>query len=700
MAVQSPLLSVLVSVLALSACSEPRARSLDDDGSEPAGAQQADAARPAVGDASVLVDGARPPLTAVDAGAVARPPTDGATPGPGVGRSDAASTPGTAGFYGVERLDRGLVAVKTGDGVYVGFRLLADEYDPGAASPAAFTLLRDGVELTKLTGATNYVDATGTASSRYAVRSAAGDSSPEVTPLAQPYLRVPVQKPGDGTTPGAPTCETASERYSYSANDASAADLDGDGAYELILKWDPSNAKDNSQSGCTGNVYLDAYELDGTRLWRVDLGPNIRAGAHYTQFMVYDLDGDGSAELAVKTAPGTRDGKNAPLSKGPAANDDDSKDYRSLANASGRSGYVLSGPEYLTVFAGKTGAELDTVSFEQERGKVDDWGDNYGNRVDRFLAAVAYLDDTGLPSVVMARGYYTRSTLVAWNFRAGKLTKLWKFDSNATPRDSKGKPFSGQGAHSMSVANVDADHGQELIYGAMVVDHDGKGRCSTGYGHGDALHVSDLVPARPGLEVFMPHESGDQPSYDMHDASSCETIVLGPVNGNDTGRGVAADLTSSPGAELWSAGGPGLLSSVGERVAAMPGSTNFLAYWDGDDFRELVDGATVSKYGGSQLLRCAECSSNNTTKSTPALVADLFGDYREEVIWRETDNSALRIYTTTMPTQRRLFTLMHDPQYRVAIAWQNTAYNQTPHPSFALSAEGPPPARPDVHYVP
>lgn len=708
MAVQIRLPHVLASVLLVSACSDAPAPARDDGGSAgPVAGDDDGDERDAVtrADASTKpspLDGSTGTTTRADGGSSATKsdaqsgttkdasqPTDPAGP---VG-------PGPSGFYSVERLDRGLVAVEGAGGVYVGFRLFADEYDPADAQPAAFALLRDGVEITKLTGATNYVDAMGSANSRYAVRSADGVTSAEVTPLAEPYLRVPIEAPAGGKTDGAPTCETASEAYTYSANDASAADLDGDGAYELILKWDPSNSKDNSQSGCTGNVYLDAYQLDGTRLWRIDLGPNIRAGAHYTQFMVYDLDGDGLAELAVKTAPGTRDGKNAFLSKGPAEADDDSKVYRSVSNPGGRTGYILTGPEYLTVFDGKTGSERDTVNFDQARGSVKDWGDDYGNRVDRFLGAVAYLDDTGLPSVVMARGYYTRSTLVAFNFRDGKLTRLWKFDSNQTARDAKNKPFSGQGAHSMSVANVDDDRGQELIYGAMVVDHDGKGRCSTGYGHGDALHVSDLVTTRPGLEVFMPHEDGAQPSYDLHDASSCETLVLGPVTGNDTGRGVAADLTDSPGAELWSSGGPGLLSSAGERIGAMPSSTNFLAYWDGDDYRELVDKTSVNKYGAGELVRCAECTANNTTKSNPALVADLLGDYREEVVWRETDSRALRIYTTTIPTQRRLFTLMHDPQYRVAIAWQNTAYNQPAHPSFALSKDGPQPPRPDVHYA-
>jgi hypothetical protein len=584
----------------------------------------------------------------------------------------------------MEHLTRGVVAVPVTGGVYVGWRMLGFEYDRDDPSNVAYTVYRDGKLIATVKDSTNYLDASGSASSKYSVRAVLagveGADSEQASPWAQSYLRVPLDIPAGGNTPS--SCDTANEAYTYSANDASAGDVDGDGTYEIILKWDPSNAHDNSQSGCTGDVYLDALKLDGTRLWRIDLGPNIRAGAHYTQFIVYDFDGDGKAELAVKTAPGTRDGTGKFLSLGPAANDDDSKAYRQS------DGYVLSGPEYLTVFSGLTGAELATVDFDQARGTVSSWGDSYGNRVDRFLATAAYLDDTGEPSFVMARGYYTRTTLTAWNFRQGKLTELWKFDSNETPSDSAKHPYTGQGAHSLSVANVDDDLGQEIVYGAMVVDNDGKGKCSTGYDHGDALHVGDFVPSHPGLEYFMVNEDGSHPSYHLTDPKTCAPIVDGPVVADqDTGRGDADDiLASNPGAEMWASGANKDLYSAttGMKVGNAPSSINFLIWWDADETRELEDGTTISKYGGSSLLSCSQCASNNGTKSTPALTADLFGDWREEVIWRESDNSALRIYTTTDVTKRRIYTLMHDPQYRVAVSWQNVAYNQPPHPSFAI----------------
>jgi hypothetical protein len=493
-----------------------------------------------------------------------------------------------------------------------------------------------------------------------------GSASEMVTPWEQNYLRIPITPPSN----------------IYSANDGSVGDLDGDGNYELVLKWDPNDAKDNSQAGVTSNVYLDGIRINGTgtRLWRINLGPNIRAGAHYTQFIVYDLDGDGKAEVACKTAPGTKDGTGAYLKMGPAANDDDSAVYRNS------DGYVLSGPEYLTVFNGQTGAEMATVAFDVARGTVSSWGDSYGNRVDRFLSSAAYLDNTGLPSFIMARGYYTRTTLTAWNFRDGKLSQLWKFDSNQTPNDGKGHNYSGQGSHSMTVANVDDDPGQEVMYGAMAVDNDGKGLCSTGYNHGDAEHVGDLIPSRPGLEFFMCNEDGSHPAYHIRDAKTCQIIQQGPVNGADTGRCVSDDiLASNPGAEMWSSSVDGLLSSTSNaNVGNKPGSTNFLIYWDADETRELEDGTSISKYGGSSLLSCSQCASNNGTKSTPTLTADLFGDWREEIVWRESNNTALRLYTTTAVTTRRIYTLMHDPQYRMEVTSEQTAYNQPPHPGFHI----------------
>ncbi|HVY39306.1 MAG TPA: rhamnogalacturonan lyase [Polyangia bacterium] len=604
---------------------------------------------------------------------------------------------GGSGFYRMERLTRGLVAVQVTGGVYVGWRMFGFEYDAANPANVTFNLYRNGAKIANVTDSTNYTDTAGTSASTYVVRpvigGVEGSASETAGVWAQQYLRVPLQIPPSGTTGS--NCPTPNEAYAYSANDASPGDADGDGVYELFLKWDPSNSHDNSQSGCTGNVYIDAYKMDGTRLWRVDLGPNIRAGAHYTQFVVYDFDGDGKAEMAVKTAPGTKDGTGAYLHTGPAANDDDSAVYHNS------DGYILSGPEYLTVFNGATGAEMATVAFDQARGTVSSWGDSYGNRVDRFLSTAAYLDSTGLASFIMARGYYTRTTLGAWNWREGKLTQLWKFDSNVTPKDAAGHAYSGQGSHSMTIANVDADPQQEVMYGAMAIDNTGAGLCSTGFNHGDAEHVGDLIPSHPGLEFFMCNEDGSHPAYHIRDAKTCAVLQQGPVDGADTGRCVAEDVdASNPGAEMWSSSTSGLFSATtNASLGAIPGSTNFVIYWDGDETRELLDSNHIDKYAAgatTRLLTASGVSSNNGTKSVPTLTADLFGDWREEVVWRESDSKALRIYTTTAPTTRRIYTLMHDPQYRMQVVGEQTAYNQPPHVGFQIGNGMPAPPVPNI----
>jgi hypothetical protein len=382
----------------------------------------------------------------------------------------------------------------------------------------------------------------------------------------------------------------------------------------------------------------------------------------------------------MKTAPGTKDGTGAYLKLGPAANDDDSAVYRNS------DGYVLSGPEYLTIFNGQTGAEMATVNYPVPRGTVSSWGDNYGNRVDRFLSSVAYLDTTGMPTFIMARGYYTRTTLAAWNWRGGQFTQLWLFDSNVTPKDAAGHPFTGQGSHSMTIANVDDDPSQEIMYGAMAIDNTGAGLCSTGYDHGDAEHVGDLIPSRPGLEFFMCNEDGTHPTYHIRDARTCAIIQEGPINGTDNGRCVADDISPThAGAEMWSSSVDGLFAAdTNANLGSKPSSTNFLIYWDADETRELLDSNHIDKYAGARLLTASGVSSNNGTKSVPSLTADLYGDWREEVVWRETNSSALRIYTTTDVTARRIYTLMHDPQYRMQVTAEQAAYNQPPHPGFHI----------------
>ncbi len=622
----------------------------------------------------------------------------------------------------MENLGRGVVAIKQDEKkIFVSWRVLGTDSDA-----LAFNLYRsaDGAAPTKLnpapiTGATNFIDTSfdPAKSHTYFVRPLlAGREQPPsarsslaTIPAncpARPYLSIPLRTP-----PG------------YTPNDCSVGDLDGDGEYEIIVHM-TGRGRDNSQAGLTDEPIFQAYKLDGTFLWQINLGKNIREGGHYTQFMVYDLDGDGRAELVCKTADGTTDATGKVIGD-PAA------DWRSKtpdlvpsrdrtgsvtapdgSRAASRSGYVLDGPEYLTVFDGLTGKALATTGYVPARGNVADWGDAYGNRVDRFLACVAYLDGVH-PSVVMCRGYYTRTTLVAWDWRDGQLTQRWFFDSdNYGPPDAT-NPYRGQGNHNLSVADVDGDGKDEIIYGAMCINSDGTPRYSAKLGHGDALHVSDLDPNRPGLEIFDIHENPKHPyGLEFRDANTGAMIwgkPGGTENSPDIGRGCAMDIDPRyPGYEMWASGGErvrGLWSVKGEQISEKnPRSCNFGVWWDGDLLRELLDGNHIDKWNWetgdeTRLLTADGASSINGTKSTPCLSADLLGDWREEVIFRSADNQELRLYTTTIPTEHRLYTLMHDPQYRLAIAWQNVAYNQPPHPGFFLGAGMKPAPRPNITLI-
>lgn len=607
----------------------------------------------------------------------------------------------------VEHLNRGVVAINKGSGnVYVGWRMLGTD-----SSDVAFNLYRvygNGTPVkrnaTPLVNTTDFSD-TGvslTTAVSYFVRPVINgieqaESERFTLPAnaaAQSYLNVPLQIPAGGTTP-------SGESYTYNANDASVGDLDGDGDYEIVLKWDPTNAKDNSQSGYTGNVYVDAYQLDGTLMWRIDLGRNIRAGAHYTQFIVYDLDSDGKAEVAMKTAPGTVDGTGANVLMG---NDNAAADFRNSG------GYILSGSEYLTLFNGQTGANMATVAYNPPRGSVSAWGDSYGNRVDRFLAGVAYLDGER-PSLLMARGYYTRASIAAWDWRDGQFTQRWLFDTgNSTSGALAG--YRGQGTHSLTIGDVDNDGKDEIVYGAATIDDNGQGLYTTGLGHGDALHLSDMLPSRPGLEVFQVHEDANAhqgKGGTLRDAATGQVISFVPGTG-DVGRGVAFDVDPRyEGYEMWTTGDAGLYNADGTYIQDRGNAfVNFGVWWDADPLRELLDGTTIADWritngtGGrvNLVFAPANLASNNGTKNTPSLTADLMGDWREEVIWRRSDNTALQIWTTTIPSTMRLFTLMHDTQYRAAVAWQNVAYNQPTHTSFFLGNNMAMPPQPNIITTP
>jgi hypothetical protein len=758
--------------------------------------------------------GAGPTATAAP-GATAESATSGTTAATSVTPQPArAATHATRPAVQLERLDRGLVAATTAQGVFLSWRLLGPEVTGPTATGLAgadFRVYRNGAPIALVSDSTNYLDPAGTASSGYRVapvtHGVEGRRSAVATPAAGPYRDLPLHKPAGGVTP-------AGEAYTYSANDLSVGDLDGDGQYEYVVKWDPSNSKDVSQVGYTGPVYLDAYELDGTLLYRIDLGVNIRAGAHYTQFLVYDFDGDGRAELMLKTAPGTKIIRYAPdgriLSQRyitmPAADrkagyshQDDYRlsaagyyqhvvtmfqnwsrhpevvaghwpatveqalglapkyayplsradaealtDYFMDVYAPARStrnnlrafaGFIVDGPEYLTVFQGATGRELQTIRYRP--GRTDDglvWGDyampriEPGNRVDRFLSGVAYLDGRH-PSAVFARGYYTRSTLIAYDWDGRRLSRRWYVDSgwvpmsnpfNDTPHGRDGtdpqfRTITTQGAHSLSAADVDGDGRQEIVYGSATIDDDGSllyssfdvmppGSGAPGtiarLGHGDALHVTDIDPRRPGLEIYMVHEGGTAAPYGyaLRDAATGK-VIFGGYTGVDTGRGMVGDiLPERPGLETWASSGPstattvGLRTSDGELISPDIPGTNMSIRWSADLTTQIVDGAidvtpTIEDWRRGRLLTADGTLANNYTKGNPSLVADIFGDWREELLLRTVDSSAIRIYLSTELTHHKMYTLMHDPQYRAEVARQQTTYNQPSYPGFYLASD-------------
>jgi rhamnogalacturonan endolyase len=595
-----------------------------------------------------------------------------------------------------EWLDRGVIALPSEEGIFISWRLLADEYD----QDVKFNIYRNGEKLNdEPLFVTNFVDAEGVSGDSYTVETLVQGTpteSNERVAASKDYLSIPLQKPEGGTT--------ATGGYTYTSNDASVGDLDGDGEYEVVVLWSPSNAMMALEDVITGPTIFDAYKLDGTLMWRINMGPNLTSGPQYHQFVVGDMDGDGIAEFLIKSADGT-------TVYGATNGVYDSGKVISLigdpeADWVNEGGHVVGGPEYISVFEGETGEVIDTIDFAFPVEKVPgdggiSWGDNFYNRSDRFLAAMAYLDGV-TPSAVYGRGYYARTGFAAYSLVDGELQELWTFDSDEAGRGG------GLGNHNLAVGDVDNDGYDEIIAGSLTLDHDGTilyamdGEMGRVQGsHGDALHVGAFDPAREGLNVFGVHEETTVASLEYHDGATGETLHAFYAY-KDAGRGVAANITSSPGYEFWGAGGAtvetgggvynvqGAVVEESFRNIGLP--VNFVTYWDGDLLHELLDGTTISKYnettGEVNVMRAFEgVVSNNGTKANPTLQADILGDWREEVIYRTPDDSELRLYSTTIPTPYRLYTLMHDPVYRMGIAWQNATYNQPPHIGFYLGED-------------
>ena len=606
-----------------------------------------------------------------------------------------------------ERLNRGVVAVRSGDRVVVSWRTLSSD-----AKGQPFDVYRNGEKLNAsplTTGGTMLIDEhplPGAAT--YEVRGGGCDGSYTLAAGAPDgYIAIPLQKPDGGTTPDG-------RSFTYSANDASVGDMDGDGQYELVLKWDPSNARDNAHDGFTGPTLFDCYRLDGTLLWRIDMGVNIRSGAHYVPFIVGDFDDDGRAEMMVRTADGTRDAQGKVIG-------DSTADHRHRPTGEAQApkpekewgkynrrerpmtGRILTGPEYITVFNGLTGEAMDSKPYIPQRGNPMDWGDSYANRADRMLAAAGYLDGRRL-SGIFCRGYYTRTVIAAWDWDGKELKSRWTFDTN----EPQWADYAGQGNHNLRVADVDGDGCDEITYGSMAVDHDGRGLYNTRMGHGDAIHLMAFDPKSTRLQVWDCHENRRDGS-DLRDAATGEVIFQIPSN-SDVGRCMAADIDpTNPGVEMWSSDSHGIRNIRGEVIGsakdpddpqhqqhlALGGrhlSINFGIWWDGDLLRELLDRGAVTKYDWTdktirEVERFEGIVFNNGTKSNPALAADILGDWREEVVARTPDSSELRIFVSTIPTEHRINCLMEDIPYRLSTAAQNVGYNQPSEPGFYLGPD-------------
>ena len=469
----------------------------------------------------------------------------------------------------------------------------------------------------------------------------------------------------------------------YAANDASVGDLDGDGKLEIVLKRlvvHPTSSDDDETGSVIDNVehsmLLEAYRLDGTFLWRMALGPNILTG-NGGSFAVYDFDGDGCCEVALRTSEGTIFGDGREIGD---IDGDGITDYRRIG-----ANYISGGPEFLSVVEGTTGRELARTNYIA-RGTSEEWGDSYYKRASSYRIAVARCDKERT-SIIMGRGCYGKIVVEAWDYTSEGLERRWRFDTTAD--NGRYKDYEAQGYHSLSVGDVDNDGKDEIVYGSCTIDHDGKGLNSCGLGHGDALHLGKFDTSRKGLQLWSCFESGAVGAA-LRDAYTGK-VIWKYNNPGDVGRCMVADIDpDSPGCEMWWYKG-NAHSPSGEDLGYAPNSCNMAIWWNGTLNRQLLDKSTIDapKVNGGRVftLYRYNVTTINGTKANPCFYGDILGDWREEIIQPTSDNTELRIFSTWYPTEYRFPCLMSDHVYAMSALNQNIGYNQPTHTGYYLGSD-------------
>ncbi len=578
---------------------------------------------------------------------------------------------------------------------YTGKVLVSWRMLPGDDENTAFDLYRKNgnterkVNSTPIVGKTNLQDASALGTSDNVYRLTYAGSNETLATYTLPATQVKSQLPYISIPLKGTTDVCSIDTICYQANDCSVGDLDGDGEYEIVVKrlLTVKNAKGEILSDGTGGstshkdvrhtVLWDAYKLNGTLLWRICSGPNIILG-NSSAFAIADYDGDGCAEMIIKTSEGTIFGDGYEI---PDTDNDGKTDYRT--NYGGWiDNYSSEGPEFFSVIDGKTGKELARENFIA-RGKSEDWGDNYFKRACSFRVGVACFDGE-LPSVVFGRGVYARSVLEAWDWREGQLTRRWHFDSN------QHAGYASQGYHSLSTGDVDGDGFDEVVYGSMTVDHDGQPYHTTKLGHGDALHLGKFIPSREGLQIYACYETGKTMTA-LRDAKTDEILWSNAGSSdNDMGRCCIGDIDpSSPGCEIWWYGS-NAHSYDGKDLGFKPKACNMMIWFDGTLTRQHINENIIQsdKNGRTFTMYRYDESFNNGTKSNPGWYGDILGDWREEVIVPDgTKLKDIKIFSTWYPSSHKFPWLMTDHIYEMSALNQNIGYNQPTHTGYYLGTD-------------